>query len=113
MNKPYNLIYIINILLGLALSFSFLFIIRYDMINILYFVLICLFYIVSFYIYHKNKKDVTKTDMFVLYLYLFFTMFLFVFNVLYQTKYVAYSFMYNNIFVYTNHLLFIIYNYAR
>lgn len=113
MNKPYNLVYIINLLLGLVLSFTYLFIIKYTMINILFFVLICLFYIISFYIYHKKKKDVTKLDSIVLYIYLFFTMFLFVFNVLYQGKYTAYSFMYHNIFVYINHLLFIAYNYVR
>ena len=105
MKRAYKLIYIVNILLGLILSFSYLFIINYQPINIL-------FYIISTIIFYKNKKDINIIDIIVLYMYLIFTIFIFIFNILIQEKN-AYSFIYFNFYIYIYHILYIIYNYFK
>ena len=112
MKRAYKLIYIVNILLGLILSFSYLFIINYQPINILFYILLCLFYIISTIIFYKNKKDINIIDIIVLYMYLIFTMFMFIFNILIQEKN-AYSFIYFNFYIYIYHILYIIYNYFK
>ena len=113
MNRAYRLIYIINIILGLSLAFAYLFIINYKLINILIYVLLCIFYLLSTLKFYKSKKNIDKLDYIVSNIFILFLLGLFLFNIIIQKNYAAYSFIYYNVFIYIYHLIFLIYNYFR
>ena len=111
MNKAYKLIYTINLILGLCLSFVYLFIINYQIINIFIYVLLCIFYLFSAFKFYKKKINIDKLDYLISNIFILFLLGLFAFNIIYQKNYAAYSFIYYNVFVYIYHLIFLIYNY--
>ena len=113
MKKVYNLMYVVNILLGLLLSFTYLFIINYKLINILFFVLMCIIYIALSYRFFRHKVAIDKLDIVILHIYLFTIMGMFIFNVLYQTLFNSYSFIYFNFYIFIIHIIYSIYNIFR
>ena len=113
MRKTYRFIYFINIILGLILSFLYFFIIDYRMINILFYFMICLFYILSFLRFIRIKRHIDKLDLIVLNVYLLSLMGVFIYNMIYQYKYDAYSLLYFNFYIYIIHIFYIIYNHFK
>ena len=111
MRRAYSFVYIINIILGLILSFLFLFIINYKALSYYMFIPLCIFYIISAIIFFKKRRKIETVDKVVLYLYLFFTMFMLIINVLLQKVFNNESFIYYNFYIYIYHMLFILYNY--
>ena len=111
MRRAHSFVYIINILLGLVLSFLFLFVIKYNMISYFIFIPMCIFYVISSIVFFNKRRKIELIDKIILYLYLFFTMFMLVINVVFQGIYNNESFIYFNIYVFIYHLLFILYNY--
>lgn len=110
MKRAYNFIYIVNIILGLVLAFSYLFIINYSITSIFIYIGICLTYILFSFKYFKKKKDIDTIDFVMLNIYLLFLMGIFVYNMIYQAKYEAYSLMYFNFYIYVIHIFYILYN---
>ena len=110
MKKIHSLIYIVNILLGLVLLFDYLFIINYKMINILIYSLIGIIYILLSIKYFKTKKDINKIDNTILYIFIFSSMGLFIYNIYYQVMFSTYSFIYYNIYIFILHIIYLIYN---
>ena len=113
MIKAYKFVYLLNIILGLVFSFLYFFIINYQLINILFYVLLCLFYIFSSFKFFRNKKEISKLDYIVLNIFLFSLMGLFVYNMIYQGRYDAYSLLYYDFYIYCIHMIYIIYNYCK
>ena len=110
MNKSSKLIYVVNILLGLVLSFIYLFIINYSFINIFIYILLCGLYIVATIRYFKKNKKNNTFNFITLNIYLLFLMFMFIYNLINQSINNSYGFVYNNFYIYIFHILYILLN---
>jgi hypothetical protein len=111
MKRVYNLIFILNILLGLFIFSDYFLINNYSFLSIVLLLLLSCFYIFCSINYSNKKyKQIDKIDFIVVNISLIFMIFIFVFGVLTQMKYTdVYVLMYYNFYLFIIHILLTIY----
>jgi hypothetical protein len=113
MKKASKLMYLLNIALGLLLSFVYLFMINYSLINIFIFIIINILYILLIYKFYRKNKEVDRVDFMVMNIYILSVIFIFIYNIIMQMNVSSLSFIYNNFYLYIIHLIYILYNCFR
>ncbi len=111
MKKIYNLIFAINIILGLFIfSSSFIFG-KFSLLSLTLLVILSIIYIICALVYSNKKyKSYNSLDFHVINTCLLFMIFLFVFGVLSQMKHMeVYCLVYYNFYLYLIHVLLTIY----
>lgn len=108
MNKIYNTIYYINLIVYYLLCIDYLLIFNYQSYSIPLFIIITILYL--FFIKNYSKLH-TKEDILVLIMYILFLIFIFIYGVIIQSKLNdAFIILYNNQLLLIPHLLFMLYN---
>ena len=115
MKKVYNLLFIINILLGMFLFINYFFLYKYSKFSIIFSIILCLIYLTCTIIYNKKKsKKIETIDLVFMTVAIFLIMFLFITSIIYQINFnEVYSLLYFNIFVLIAHIFIIVYNLSR
>lgn len=111
MKKIYNLVFVINIILGLFIFSECFLLNNFNYLSIILLVVLSLIYIGCAFIYSNKKyKSFDKLDFHVINTCLLFMIFIFVFGVLTQVKYMdVYCLVYYNFYLFIIHVLLTIY----
>jgi hypothetical protein len=115
MKKVYNLLFVINILLGMFLFINYFFIYKYSNLSIIFAIILSIIYLICSLVYNKKKnKKIETIDLFFMSVSILLIMFLFVVSVVFQIMFnEVYSLLYFNIFVLIAHVFIIVYNLLR
>ena len=107
MKKVYNLIFVLNILLGLFLFSDYFLVNNYSFVSLILLVLLSCFYVVCAFNYSNKKyKSVDRLDFYVINISLLFMIFIFVFGIMNQMKYTeVYTLFYYNFYLFIIHIL--------
>ena len=115
MKKVYNLLFIINVLLGMFIFANYFVVYKYTNFSIIMTIIIAIIYLICTLIYNKKKsKKVELIDLIFLSIALISIMIIFVISIVYQLKYnEIFSLLYFNFLIFIPHILILIYNLLR
>ena len=86
MKKLFSVFYLLNILFSIIIFINILFLAGYSSLSIPIFIGVLLFYIGMLFIYFRNNREVTKSDIFLLSLYALLMMVIIVLMIYYQSN---------------------------
>ena len=115
MKKVYNLLFIINVILGLFIFVNYFFLYKYSNFSIFISIVLSLIYIACAYFYNNKKnKRIELIDILFVSISCLLMMTLFIVSVLFQLEINSiYCLLYFNILVLLPHTLMIVYNLLR
>lgn len=115
MKKVYNLIFLINMIVGFILFYSFLFVYETNVSHrSLIMVSVFLIYLISDIIYFWKNRDIDKIDIINMIVYIITALLIFGYSVYYQSiVHEVFSLVYFNSLLIVPHFLYIVYNVIR
>jgi len=115
MKKVYNLLFIINVILGLFIFVNYFFLYKYSSFSIFLSIVLSLIYITCTYFYNNKKnKRIELIDILFVSVSCVLIITLFIVSMLFQLEInIVYCLLYFNILILLPHVLIIIYNLLR
>ena len=115
MRKAYNLLFLVNLVLGFLLFYNFLFV--YETIkeyNLVVLIIAFIFYLIVDILYFRVDRLIEKIDLINTSIYLIIVVLMFIFSVYYQMNIPGvFSMVYFNTLLLIPHVIYIVYNVLR
>jgi hypothetical protein len=115
MRKTYNLVFLINLIVGFLLFYNFLFVYEtVDKYNLLILIIAFVFYLIADILYFRVDRLIDRIDIINTIIYIVTILLIFAFSVYYQMIMPdVFSMVYFNTLLIIPHVLYIVYNVLR